>query len=66
MKHYDVNCPVCGHRNLHLFLEETNGWMECERCKSLTQTSAFIRIKKAPSFPRESSGPGLQMTAAAG
>ena len=65
MKHYDVKCPVCGHKNLHLYLEETNGWMECECCKSISQNPAFIKIKKASAFPRKSSGPGIQMAAAA-
>ncbi len=29
---YDVKCPVCGVVNHSLFLEETDGWMECEHC----------------------------------
>ena len=32
MKTYDVSCPCCGHRNKDLYLEETEGWMECEKC----------------------------------
>ena len=32
MKTYDVRCPVCGRINCKLYLEETDGWMECERC----------------------------------
>lgn len=34
MKTYDVKCPVCGRINYRLYLEETDGWMECERCGS--------------------------------
>lgn len=34
MKTYDVRCPVCGSINYSLYLEETDGWMECERCGS--------------------------------
>lgn len=32
MKTYDMICPVCGHENHNLYLEETDGWMECEKC----------------------------------
>ena len=32
MNAYDVKCPVCGVVNHSLFLEETDGWMECEHC----------------------------------
>ena len=29
MKSYDVRCPYCGKLNRSVYLEETNGWMEC-------------------------------------
>jgi len=32
MKQYDVRCPICGALNKGLYLEETHGWMECEKC----------------------------------
>jgi len=32
MKTTDVKCPVCGAMNRSLYLEETDGWMECEAC----------------------------------
>ena len=28
----DVKCPECGTMNYSLYLEETDGWMECENC----------------------------------
>ena len=31
----DVMCPVCGAINCGLILDETEGWMECERCGSM-------------------------------
>ncbi len=34
MKRYDEKCPVCGARNKNLYLEETDGCFECERCKN--------------------------------
>lgn len=38
MKTYDVECPVCGHMNHNLFLDETDGWMECEKCRNATKS----------------------------
>lgn len=42
MKTYDVECPICGKLNRNLYLEETDGWMECECCKST------VRKEKGP------------------
>lgn len=51
MKTYDVNCPCCGHRNRDLYLEDTKGWMECERCGRVVQvTSSFEKHLKIPAF----------------
>ncbi len=36
MKSTDVMCPICGAINYGLFLEETDGWMECEHCGSMS------------------------------
>lgn len=47
MKTFDVRCPVCGHMNHNLFLEETDGWMECEKCNAATRSLKYedtIRI----------------------
>lgn len=38
MKTYDVECPVCGHLNHNLYLDETDGWMECEKCNATTKS----------------------------
>ncbi|MBO5521562.1 MAG: translation initiation factor 2 [Eubacterium sp.] len=57
MKTYDVNCPCCGHRNADLYLEETEGWMECEKCGELTQvTTRFEKRVKIPVFRMEDLG----------
>lgn len=37
MKTYDMICPVCGHENHNLYLEATDGWMECENCNQVTK-----------------------------
>ncbi len=36
MKSYDLRCPICGTVNRGLYLEETDGWMECEKCGNVT------------------------------
>jgi len=46
---YDVACPVCGRINRSLYLEETEGWMECECCELLP----------GPGLPEEGKGPGI-------
>ena len=38
MKSYDLRCPICGTVNRGLNLEETDGWMECEKCGNVTQS----------------------------
>ena len=38
MKSYDLHCPICGTVNRGLYLEETDGWMECEKCGNVTQS----------------------------
>ena len=44
MRSYDAECPVCGTRNSGLFLEETEGWMECQACRSIVN----VRGKAVP------------------
>ena len=50
MKTYDVNCPCCGYRNKALYLEETEGWMECEKCGSITMDAEALKGKKIPVY----------------
>ena len=38
---YDAVCPACGKVNRGLDLKETDGWMECEACRSVTRTPVF-------------------------
>ena len=45
---YDVACPVCGRINRSLYLEETEGWMECEYCGNSTQDLSFQIMVKIP------------------
>jgi len=46
MNTYDVKCPICGKINHSLYLEETDGWMECECCGHTTQYLRDRRMKK--------------------
>ena len=45
---YDVACPVCGRINRSLYLEETEGWMECEYCGNSTQDLKFQKMVRIP------------------
>ena len=51
MKSYDVICPNCGHVNQNLYLDETNGWMECEECGMTHRVSLKDRRKGCVSLP---------------
>lgn len=51
MKRYDVNCPNCGRMNRNLYLEETEGWMECESCGCISRVSRSARERACVSFP---------------
>lgn len=50
MKRYDVKCPHCGTMNQNLYLEETNGWMECDHCKRAVKVLQFAVEKKVPLY----------------
>lgn len=50
MKTYDKTCPMCGTLNRNLLLDETDGWMECEKCGAVTKTPDFMKTKKIPVF----------------
>lgn len=50
MQLYDVKCPICGTINQNLYLEETDGWMECEHCQQTVKVLPFAMDKKVPVF----------------
>ena len=50
---YDVACPVCGRINRSLYLEETEGWMECECCGNSSQDLCFRKRAKIPVFRKD-------------
>ena len=45
---YDGFCPYCGKQNKGLYLEETNGWMECIRCRRDVHLSTLADLPKVP------------------
>lgn len=44
MKTYDVQCPICEALNQNLYLEETGGWMECEKCGRIIYTAFSVDL----------------------
>ena len=50
MKQYDVKCPICGTVNHNLYLEETDGWMECEHCHHDVKAVEMGKSKSVPVF----------------
>lgn len=52
MKVYDIKCPLCDTVNKNLYLDETNGWMECEHCRQVVMALSAdgISPKKVPAY----------------
>lgn len=48
MKRYDMACPYCGHLNRGLYLEETEGMMECENCGHTARETGSFRPARIP------------------
>lgn len=44
MKVYSARCPDCGFMNRGLYLEETDGWFECEFCGSLQYAGSGVEV----------------------
>ena len=55
MKSYDLRCPICGTVNRGLYLEETDGWMECEKCGNVTQSMEHRQTVLIPLIFRDQS-----------
>ena len=53
MKAYDIKCPVCGTVNHSLFLQETDGWMECENCGTESRVLTLKPMKVIPHYTSE-------------
>ena len=46
----DVICPVCSAVNRSLNLEETDGWMECEKCHNAVQVLKYVKSRRIPVY----------------
>ena len=56
MKQYDATCPICGTENKGMYLEETDGWMECEHCHMTVKVMEFVKSVRIPVYPMEKAG----------
>ena len=52
MKRSNVTCPVCGHINGRVDLDETEGWAECCKCETVFMATPVIQrfCKPKPDF----------------
>lgn len=51
MERYDVKCPICETLNRNLDLEDSKGWMECEKCKTAIKVFSAIPKDKIVRLP---------------
>ena len=49
-KLYDARCPLCGKINRSLLLDETSGWMECDRCKRALHLCRTEELTAIPGY----------------
>ena len=56
MKQYDAVCPLCGKENKGMYLEETDGWMECEKCHMTVKVMEFGKKVKIPVYSMDKLG----------
>ncbi len=47
---YDEKCPHCGALNKHLYLQETDGWMVCEKCNQASKVKEFEEVVRVPVY----------------
>ena len=47
MKTVDVKCPICDTINKGLYMEETDGWMEC---KNVVKILKYTRMARLPVY----------------
>ena len=50
MSAVNVECPICGQMNESLDLEETDGWMECEKCGNAVQIMKYVKTRRIPCY----------------
>lgn len=50
LKTVDVKCPICDTINKGLYMEETDGWMECEKCKNVVRILKYAKTIRLPLY----------------
>lgn len=52
MEKNEIYCPICGHLNKGLRLEETDGWMRCCKCGNMVQLlkASNVKMRKIPVY----------------
>lgn len=53
MKTYDVRCPICGAMNKNVYLDDTDGWIECDHCGEVTKSYEKMPLRVAPLYTME-------------
>ena len=48
MSQQDVKCPICGCVNKGLYLDETDGCMECIKCRNVVRVPPTQKVKRLP------------------
>lgn len=48
MEKTDMECPYCGYLNRNLYLDETQGFMECISCGKVSRDFVPVVVKKLP------------------
>lgn len=48
MSKQDIKCPICGCVNKGLYLDETDGCMECIKCRNVVRVRPTQKIKRLP------------------
>ena len=46
MSNWHASCPYCGQRNENLYLDETDGLFECERCGLVTRIAKHTNTSR--------------------
>ena len=65
MSAVDVKCPICGTINKSLNLEETDGWMECEKCGNVVQVLKYVKTTSIPCYKMDDCRVLIQLSATA-
>jgi transcription elongation factor Elf1 len=43
MSRYNIKCPLCGAMNMNVDMDETGGWMVCDKCKQKVGIPQYMK-----------------------